>query len=71
MFKAFQLLIFILISFAISLFISDNFKYSNNNFIKILQKFVLFNIILGLIGFILYLFGISLFNLFTFSTGLK
>ena len=52
-----QLIILTLFSFAAFLFISDNFKYSNNNFIKLIQKFVIFNSILALIfliGLILY-----------------
>lgn len=61
-FKFFQIFIFSIISFAISMFISDNFKLSNNKFIKILQKFVFVNSILALIGLILYLFDISIFN---------
>lgn len=51
----FQIFIFSIISFAISMFIYDNFKLSNNKFIKILQKFVFINSILVIIGLILYL----------------
>jgi len=36
----FQLIILSLFSFAVSIFISDNFKFSKNNFIFLLQKFV-------------------------------
>jgi hypothetical protein len=55
-FQTFQIFVFSIFSFAISLFISDKFKLSNIKFIKILQKFVFINIILALIGLILYLF---------------
>lgn len=60
-FNFFQIFIFSIISFAISMFISDNFKLSNNKFIKILQKFVFVNSILALIGLILYLFDVSIY----------
>lgn len=50
-FDIIQIFIFTLISFAISTFISDKFKVSNNKFIKILQSFVIFNIFFALIGF--------------------
>lgn len=60
--KIYQILIFSIISFAISMFISDKFKLSNNKFIKILQKFVFINIILVLITLILNLFGVSMIN---------
>lgn len=58
----FQIIIFSLISFALTMFISDNFKLSNNKFIKILQNFVFINSILVLIGLILYLFDINILN---------
>jgi hypothetical protein len=58
----FQVFIFSIISFALSLFIRDNFKLSNNKIIKILQKFVFINCILALIGLILYLFDVNIFN---------
>lgn len=61
-FKIFQIFIFSISYFAISMFISDKFKLSNNKFIKILQKFVFINSILALIGLILYLFDVSIFN---------
>jgi|SRR5882757_2762888 len=51
----FQIFIFSIFSFAISIFISDKFKLSNNKFIKILQKLVFTNIILALFGLIGYL----------------
>jgi len=60
-FDFFQIFIFSIFSFAISMFISDNFKLSNNLFIKILQKLVLINSILALLGFIYYLLDISIF----------
>ena len=59
----FQIFIFSIFSFAISIFISDKFKLSNNKFIKILQKLVFTNIILALFGLIGYLLDISIFNL--------
>ena len=55
-FKAVQIIIFTLISLAISTYISDNFKLSNNIFIKILQKFVFINIKIALIVLILISF---------------
>jgi len=61
-FKFFQIFIFSIISFAISMFISDKFKLSKNKFIKILQKFVFISSVLALIDLILYLFDISIFN---------
>jgi hypothetical protein len=61
-FQTFQVFMFSIFSFAISLFISDKFKLSNNKFIKILQKFVFISIILALIGLILYLFEDFIFN---------
>jgi hypothetical protein len=45
----FQLVIFSLFSFAISIFISDNFKFSNNKFIFLLQKFVSYSLSFALI----------------------
>jgi hypothetical protein len=56
-----QIFIFSIISFAISMYISDNLKLSNNLFIKILQKLVFINSILVLLGFIFYLLGVSIF----------
>lgn len=50
-----QIFIFSIFSFAISMFISDKFKLSNNKFIKILQKLVFTNIIIALFGLIGYL----------------
>jgi hypothetical protein len=61
-FNIFQIFIFSIFSFAISIFFSDKFKFSNNKFIKNLQIFVFINSILALIGLILYLFDISIFN---------
>jgi hypothetical protein len=60
--KSLQIVIFSIFSFAISMFISDKFKFSNSKFIKFLQKFVVFNSILALIGLILYLFEFNIFN---------
>jgi hypothetical protein len=45
----FQLIILSLFSFAVFIFISDNFKFSNNNFIFLLQKFVSYSLNLALI----------------------
>ena len=61
-FDIFQIFIFSIISFALSMYISDNFKLSNNLFIKILQKLVFINSILALFGFIFYLLDISIFS---------
>ena len=63
-FKIFQIFIFSIISFAISLFIFDNFKLSNDKFIKFLQKFGFTNSIFALIVLILYLYllDVSIFN---------
>jgi hypothetical protein len=61
-FDIFQIFIFSIISFAISMYISDNFKLSNNLFIKILQKLVFINSILALFCFIFYLLDISIFS---------
>jgi len=44
------------------MYISDNFKISNNLFIKILQKLVFINSIVALFGFIFYLFDVSVFS---------
>nr|YP_009653030.1 hypothetical protein [Laccaria bicolor]QCG70088.1 hypothetical protein [Laccaria bicolor] len=60
--NTFQIFIFTKIFFAVSMFISDNFKLSNNKFIKILQKFVFINSFLFIIGLILYIFDVSIFN---------
>ena len=45
------------------MFISNNFKLYNNKFIQNLQKFVFTINILALIGLILYLFDVSIFNI--------
>nr|QWO71369.1 DNA polymerase [Termitomyces sp. T123] len=55
-----QIFIFSIFSFAISMFILDNFKFSNIKFINFLQRFVIMNCFLILIGLILYLFDISI-----------
>ena len=62
MFDFIQIFIFSIISKAISMFISDKFKLSNNKVIKILQKLVIINIILALFGLIGYLLDISIFT---------
>jgi len=59
--KSFKIIIFTIISFSISMYISDNFKLSNIKFIKNLQKFVFFNCILAFIGLIFYLLDVSIF----------
>ena len=66
LFKMFQIFLFSIFSFALFFYISDNFKYSNNKFIKFIQKFVIFNsifVLIVLIGLILYL---SVFNNLTY-----
>ena len=55
-FKVIQILIFTIISLGLSTYISDNFKLSNNIFIKILQKFVFISIKIALIVFFFYLY---------------
>ena len=60
--NAIQIFIFTIFSFAISMYISDNFNFSNNIFIKILQKIVFKIIKFALIIFIFYLFDISILN---------
>ena len=60
--NAIQISIFTIFSFAISMYISDNFNFSNNIFIKILQKIVFKIIKFALIIFIFYLFDISILN---------
>ena len=59
----FQLIILFLFSFAVSIFISDNFKFSNNKFIFLLQKFVSYSLnfyLIVLVGWMLYLVGVNL-----------
>ena len=59
----FQLIILSLFSFAVSIFISDNFKFSKNNFIFLLQKFVSYSwnfALIVLVGWMLYLVGVNL-----------
>jgi len=56
----FQLIILFLFSFAVFIFISDNFKFSNNKFIFLLQKFVFYSLnfaLIVLVGWMLYLGG--------------
>lgn len=59
---AIQILIFTIISFAFSTYISDKFKYSNILYIKILQKFVFIFIKFCLAGLFICLFNIYIFN---------
>lgn len=54
--------IFTIIFFSIFMYTSDNFKLSNNLFIKILQKFVFLIIKIALIVLFLNIFDISLFD---------
>lgn len=59
----FQFIILSLFSFAVSIFISDNFKFSNNKFIFLLQKFVSYSLnfaLIVLVGWMLYLVGVNL-----------
>ena len=60
--KVIKIFIFTLISLAVSMYILDNYTFSNNIFIKILQKLVFLIIKLYLIVFILVLFDFSIFN---------
>jgi hypothetical protein len=54
--------IFSIISFSISMYISDNFKLSNSLFIKFLQKLVFTSIIIAILSFIGYLLDVSNFS---------
>ena len=59
----FQLIILSLFSFAVSIFISDNYKFSNNKFIFWLQKIVYYSFnfaLIVLVGWMLYLVGVNL-----------
>lgn len=49
-------------SFAITLYASDRFQFSNNKYIKYLQKFILMNIILALFSSFLYIFDFQFLN---------
>lgn len=51
----FQIIILSLFSFAVSIFISDNFKFSNNKFIFYLQNFVFYSFIYLILVIILVL----------------
>jgi hypothetical protein len=61
-----SLIISFLISFAISNLVLDKFTYSNNKFIRIIQRFIIYNIILiiiiNCIYYILNFWGFSLFT---------
>ena len=61
-FDSLQIFIFSIISFAIFMYISDNFKLSKVNFIKFLQILVFIFTILGFIALILYLLDIYIFD---------
>jgi hypothetical protein len=59
----FQIFILSLFSFAVFIFISDNYKFSNNKFIFLLQKIVSYSLIFALIiliGTLLYLVGVNI-----------
>ena len=60
--KFIKIFIFTLISFALSMYISDNYTLSKNIFIKILQKLVFLILKLSLIVFILEILDLSIFN---------
>lgn len=45
-------------SFLIHIFVLDNFKYSNNIFVKLLQKFVMYNICI-IIGIIIFYYCVD------------
>ena len=60
--KVIKIFIFTLISLAVSMYILDNYTFSNNIFIKILQKLVFLILKLSLIVFIFEIFDFSLFN---------
>lgn len=60
--KFIKILIFTIISFAISMFISDNYTLSQNIYIKFLQKLVFLILKLSLIVFILEILDISIFH---------
>lgn len=59
----FQLIILSLFSFAVFMFISDKYKFSNNKFIFLLQKFVSYSLnfaLIVLVGWMLYLVGVNI-----------
>jgi len=61
--EMFQITVLSLCSFSIFLYISDNYKFSNNKYIFWLQKFVYYSLIFALIvlvGWLLYLVGVNL-----------
>lgn len=58
-----RIFIFSILSFAIFMYISDNFKLSNYKFIKFLQIFVFILTIFGFIVLILYLFDLNIFDI--------
>ena len=60
--KFIKILIFTLISLGLSMYITDNYTFSQNIYIKILQKLIFLIFKLLLIVFILEIFDISMFN---------
>ena len=58
--RLYALIISLIISFLISSFISNKFNYSNNKFVKILQKTVVFSFIIILGIFVLFYFNINI-----------
>lgn len=63
LFDMFQIILLSLFYFAVSIFISDNFKFSNDKFIFLLQKFVSYSLnfsLIVLVGLMLYLVGVNL-----------
>nr|YP_009504990.1 hypothetical protein [Lyophyllum shimeji]AWW14109.1 hypothetical protein [Lyophyllum shimeji] len=61
-FDILQIFIFSIISFAICMYISDNFKLSNYKFIRFIQLLVFIFTIFGFIALILYLLDINIFG---------
>lgn len=57
-----SLIISFVISFAISNFVLDKFKYSENKYIRFIQKFLIYNIILIVVSFVFF-YVLNIFNL--------
>ena len=51
-----SLIISFVISFAISNFVLDKFKYSENKYIRFIQKFLIYNIILIVVSFVFFMY---------------
>ena len=60
--KFVKIILFTIISFAVSMYISDNYTFSQNIYIKILQKLVFLILKVSLIAFILEILDISIFS---------